>query len=87
MQQVKTSKILGYILLILATVSACNINSKKSHAQTQDEKILKSFPTPAGYVSDFASLFSPTERDSLENIIGNFENSTTVQIAIIIFKA
>lgn len=87
MQHIRGLKKLVYILLTVLTACACNEKSKKLNEQSQNEKISKSFPPPAGYVSDFDSLYSQTEKDSLEKIIANFEDSTTIQIALIIFKA
>jgi uncharacterized protein len=89
MQQIKISKSLLYILLIVATVSACTTNSNKAQTKSQSEKLLfkDSFPRAAGYVNDFAAVYSQTEKDSLENMIGHFEDSTSIQIAIITFRS
>jgi uncharacterized protein len=86
MHPAKILKRLVYILLIVATVPACTENNNDVSAQSQNQQILDSFPAPVSYVNDYAFLYSRSQRDSLENILGNFEKSTTVQIALIIFK-
>ncbi|MFA5013426.1 MAG: TPM domain-containing protein [Candidatus Paceibacterota bacterium] len=41
------------------------------------------YPSPQGYVSDFANILSQNERQGLENEIAIFENQTTIEIAVV----
>jgi uncharacterized protein len=41
------------------------------------------FPKPIGYVNDFEHIFTKEENQELENIIADFENKTTNEIAIV----
>ncbi len=43
----------------------------------------RKFPAPVGYVSDFDSIFSLQERNSLDSMISAFEKETTVEIAVL----
>jgi uncharacterized protein len=40
-------------------------------------------PRPIGYVSDFESLFTPAQIDTLDNLLHAFEQRTTIEIAVI----
>jgi uncharacterized protein len=42
---------------------------------------------PIGWVSDYVSLFSPTEQGMLADSIAAFEKATTVEIAIVAFDS
>lgn len=43
----------------------------------------QTFPTPTGLVSDFENLFTLNEEQALDNIIKEFGNQTTIQMAIV----
>ena len=40
------------------------------------------FPSPTGYVNDFAGMLSPSFRQELESDLGEFEKETTVEITV-----
>lgn len=40
-------------------------------------------PEPLGYVSDYEKIYTSEEKQSLDSLIGSFEQTTTIQIAII----
>src|SRR5690349_11322148 len=43
------------------------------------------FPTPTGYVNDFAHLLDPAARASLERRLSEYDRTTGNQIAVAIF--
>lgn len=45
------------------------------------------FPRPAGYVNDFAGLFSPDFREELEKELSDFEKETTAEIAVVTIES
>lgn len=45
------------------------------------------FPSPAGYVNDFAEMLSPDFRGELEKDLKDFENETTAEIAVVTIEA
>lgn len=44
-----------------------------------------SFPQPTGYVNDYENIFSATEENVLDSLIGYIEKSDSLQIAVISF--
>jgi len=45
--------------------------------------ILIALPSPTGYVNDFAGVLKPETKQSLENLIVQFEKETSIELAIV----
>lgn len=46
---------------------------------------IDTLPAPVNYVSDFENIFTAEQEVSINNIINNFENETTNQVAVVTF--
>ena len=91
--------ILSFIILIASIVTSCNANNSETTDQSIDQspktsgqahvapKILfrDSMPKPAGYVNDYDSLYTPEQKQTLENLMADFEKRSTFQIALVVF--
>lgn len=81
-----------FFLTIILTVS-CRTNASKAKVKDAHEitsirkDYFDSLPQPMGYVNDFENLFSGTEEQILDSLIGDFEKRTTIQIALITFDS
>ena len=73
--------------------SSCQvINRSQSISHPGESKIKRhifwdSIPNPVGYVNDYENIFSDEEERILDSIIADFENKTSVQIAVLSFDA
>lgn len=81
--------ILTAIFLITLTAVACKSNNTKVKEAALNapasQPFKDSLPQPVGYINDFDSLFSKTEIRELEKLLSDFENKTTIQIAVVTF--
>lgn len=82
-------KIQTFFLFISFTISSIGFcqsnvpNPNISDSNLENKKIDYHIPKPIGYVSDFERIFSIDEVTFLDSVIKDFENKTTIQIAII----
>jgi uncharacterized protein len=85
-------KYLSFLFLFFWTVnSTVSCKSYSDKATTKDlqetsliqEQFQDSLPEPHGYVNDFESLFSESEKQTLDSLLEDFENRTTIQIAVL----
>jgi uncharacterized protein len=44
---------------------------------------LDTIPRPVGYINDFEHLFTPGQIDTLENLLHDYEQRTTIEIAVL----
>jgi uncharacterized protein len=44
---------------------------------------VKYIPRPRGWTNDFVDIFSKTEEESLDSLIGNYEKKTSTEIAVV----
>jgi uncharacterized protein len=88
------SKYLSVLTLFFLTIiltASCRTNASKAKVKDAYEitsirkDYFDSLPQPMGYVNDFENLFSGTEEQILDSLIGDFEKRTTIQIALITF--
>ena len=78
----------AFTLLLFLSIVACNQTAKvkqgaKQEKQTVNDSSKKPFPKPIGYVNDYYGLFSIEERQSLDELISDYEGKTTTQIAVV----
>ena len=85
-------KNLSFLFLFLWTVtSTASCKSYSDNAKTKDteassliqERLQDSLPEPHGYVNDFEALFSESEQQILYSLLEDFEERTSIQIAVI----
>lgn len=66
---------------------ACKSNNPKVKENSLNVPVFKNFkdsiPPPVGYINDFDSIFSKAEIQELEKLLSDFENKTTIQIAVV----
>lgn len=76
-------------LVLCATVLSCTSNIKSNPKTTRLSTLRTpnisndSIPEPIGYVNDFEHIFSNEQIFHLDSLISDFEDSTTIQIAIV----
>jgi uncharacterized protein len=85
-------KYLSFLFLFFWTVnSAASCKSYSEKAKTKNiqqasqiqEQFQDSLPEPYGYINDFESLFSESEKQTLDSLLEDFEKRTTIQIAVL----
>jgi uncharacterized protein len=76
------------VLLALLLV-ACSQSEQQSQALRPQVLgiFTDSLPKPLGYVNDFERLYAPEQQAFLENLLSVFEDSTTIQIALVTIPA
>ncbi|TAD92418.1 MAG: TPM domain-containing protein [Bacteroidetes bacterium] len=81
-----------FVLLFFGTVIAaasCESYSSKAipkhtHAAPHSQQQFQgSLPEPIGYLSDFEFLFAQKEKQTLDSLLHDFENRTSIQIAVV----
>ena len=88
----KYLSILTLFILTITSTASCQVN-QNNKTQEDTAQALGSFrqifwdslPQPVGYVNDYENLFSDTEEQSLDSLIRDFENRTTIQMAVVTF--
>ena len=85
-------KYLSFLFLFFWTVtSTASCKSYSDKAKTKDtlapsltqEHFQDSLPRPYDYVNDFESLFSESEKQTLDSLLQDFEKRTSIQIAVL----
>jgi uncharacterized protein len=85
-------KYLSFLFVFIWTVNltaSCKIYSDK--AKTKDTQVTSlrqehfqdTLPRSYNYVNDFESLFSESEKETLESLLQDFEKRTSIQVAIL----
>jgi uncharacterized protein len=76
-----------FVVLTAAMVCSCKHPKKSDEiaATNTVNSFVEKFPGPTGYINDYENLFSVKEKETLENLISDFEKKTTVEIAVITF--
>jgi len=67
----------------IAIVILCSFLFLCGCAQVSENAHPKKFPEPVGYVNDFEKIFKDDEVDKLTELLKQFQNKTTNQIAIL----
>jgi hypothetical protein len=90
---IKQLSSLIYFVLIIVQASSCqtpkkNTNKQPAESSTEKSPVLSQVPSdnlpqPAGYVNDYENIYSAKEKETLDSLISNFEQTTTIQIAIV----
>ena len=86
----RTSSIINPLLFIIClAIFACQPDSQsKDLIQTRKEASLPdSLPAPIGYVNDFEGLYTKEQSAFLQKLIAEFEDATTIQIALVTIPA
>ena len=85
-------KYLSFLFIFFWTVtSTASCKSYSDKAKTKDkqetsltqEHFQDSLPRPYDYVNDFESLFSESEKQTLDSLLQDFEKRTSIQIAVL----
>ncbi|NIJ46631.1 uncharacterized protein FHR24_003126 [Wenyingzhuangia heitensis] len=77
-------KINLFLILLISITSLCNSQSiEKETRNLFFAPLKKEFPIPLGFINDFENILTKEERRELNNIISNFEKSSSNEIAII----
>jgi len=92
MNFLKPASILSFLLVILAASSSCQNNNapvtKGRKPEVSQKKIFRdSLPQPKDYVNDYENIYTVAEENMLDSIIAAFENSDSIQIALITFDS
>ena len=73
-----------YNLLLIITLTFCSIAFGQARdTTTNDKKNIYDVPQQKGNVNDYEHLFSNEQTKYLNSLITNFENRTTIKIAIV----
>jgi uncharacterized protein len=90
----KVFLILLSLLFILVFLASCSPKISETPATSDDinqiEQTIKTsikYPEPTGFVSDFAEIFTEEEITQMEDFIKDFEENTTVEIAVVTVKS
>lgn len=87
MHRVALSPMIQLALLIVSLFGlSCTSRQQKSQPAVSTIDSLK-FPEPSGWVNDYAGLFSAEEEKSLDSIISNYEERTSVEIAVAVIDS
>jgi len=85
-----TFKYLSFFLLWTATSTAlCQNHSYKTNAKNNHVRSLTrqhihdSLPKPSGYLNDFEYLFTESERTTIDSLLLDFANRTSIQVAVV----
>ena len=88
---------LFFLFILSALIISCqqNKSQSKNQASVDPEKNLTeyrkkfrdSLPQPSGYINDYENIFSGSEEAALDSLIAAFENSDSMQIAVISFDS
>jgi uncharacterized protein len=76
------NKIILFILIIFVT-SSCSAQSEKNKSIILNDLEVQRYPSPIGYVNDFASILDSSEILRLEDKLKKYNELTTNQIIII----
>lgn len=79
------NKLLLFTLIILFTVS-CSAQSVNNEKIASNGIEVLNYPSPIGYVNDFASMLDSSEVYRLEDKLKEYDELTTNQIVIIIIN-
>jgi uncharacterized protein len=88
---------LYYIFMVLTIclgiqLTSCNQEQdSRGRFQQASETVLepprsefvRNIPDPTSYVSDFENTFSPSEKQSLEQMLANIERETSIEVAVV----
>lgn len=87
----ETEIVIFFFLAFFISCTNTKSKSEKTQATNTTQADLTSYrslflanlPAPTGYVNDYENLFTEKEQIHLDSLIGAFENTTTIEIAII----
>lgn len=88
MTQLKFKTTVFLLLLLLLQFGNVFCQSKTTTQQKKSKQLpavqqTRSFPKPVGYVNDFALLYTPEQTKYLNKLLAEFDDSTTIQIALV----
>lgn len=87
----KYLSILTICILTVTSTPSCQVNKQQDKTTSADmgqsfrQIFWDSLPKPVGFVNDFENIYSDKEEKLLDSLIREFENRTTIQIAVITF--
>ncbi|RYF20833.1 MAG: TPM domain-containing protein [Flavobacteriales bacterium] len=70
------------ILFFIGSLSACGQSNKNSSNKLNSIDKIEEI-TPKGWVNDFENIFNEEQKQTLANLISNFEKETSIEICII----
>jgi uncharacterized protein len=85
-------KFFPFITICILTVTltaSCKVKTKEDNSNGTDkvqsyrQSLWDSLPKPVGNVNDYEDIYSDREEKVLDSLILDFENKTTIQIAVI----
>jgi uncharacterized protein len=89
----KQLSILIYFVCIITQDSSCqtpkkNTNKQPANSSTEKPPVLPQVPSdnlpqPKGYVNDYENIYSTEEKATLDSLIADFEQTTTIQIVLV----
>lgn len=72
-----------YLVLIFLTIFSLSATVVRAY----DDKDFPKKPNPPRLVNDFAGMMSATEQQQLENLLMQYDESSSVQIAVVTLKS
>ncbi|MBI1308078.1 MAG: TPM domain-containing protein [Bacteroidetes bacterium] len=75
----KSKSVKGWIILFLLGLISFTVSPEPFHNQ----QAIRQFPSPVGYVNDFDSIFTFSQKYELDSILRQFEKLTTNEFAIV----
>ncbi len=70
------------ILFVIGSLSACGQNNNNSSTKLNSVDTVEKI-TQNGWVNDFENVFDENQKETLANLISNFEKETSIEICII----
>jgi uncharacterized protein len=83
MQRMKQT-LLFPLLFLIYSAGYCQVKETSNDTINESKyAYLKSFPKPIGWVNDFDNLYTAEQKRTLDSVIANYEQQTTVEIAVV----
>ena len=70
-------------MIFLRSIVSIALTLLTAHPVTAGTPVRDTIPRPVGYVNDFEHLFTPEQIETLDNLLHDYEQRTSIEIAVL----